>query len=93
MYYYSKMYSIHNNYSIAFKFVYKARNNVTGLAENTRLRPNAVLKSKNDCHFPDWHAFAKYFSKEILGVLNESHPRVFQAITLSFFIAFKARQS
>ena len=27
-----------------------------------------------------------------LGLLNESHPRVFQTITLSFFIAFKARQ-
>ena len=24
--------------------------------------------------------------------LKESHPRVFQTITLSFFIAFKARQ-
>ena len=27
-----------------------------------------------------------------LGLLNESHPRVFQTNTLSFFIAFKARQ-
>ena len=27
-----------------------------------------------------------------LGLLNESHPRVFQTITLSFSIAFKARQ-
>ena len=26
------------------------------------------------------------------GLLNESHPRVFQTITLSFFIAFKAKQ-
>ena len=30
--------------------------------------------------------------KVLLGLLNESHPRVFQTITLSFFIAFKARQ-
>ena len=30
--------------------------------------------------------------QKILGLLNESHPRVFQTITLSFLIAFKARQ-
>ena len=30
--------------------------------------------------------------KHITGLLNESHPRVFQTITLSFFIAFNSRQ-
>ena len=32
------------------------------------------------------------FSLKTMELLNESHPRVFQTITLSFFIAFKARQ-
>ena len=32
------------------------------------------------------------FEKKFSDHLNESHPRVFQTIILSFFIAFKARQ-
>ena len=39
----------------------------------------------------DFH-FVFFFLSIFLGLLNESHPRVFQTITLSFFIAFKARQ-
>ena len=42
------------------------------------------------------HVFFLRISKvalfQKLGLLNESHPRIFQTITLSFFIAFKARQ-
>ena len=33
-----------------------------------------------------------YALTQISGLLNESHPRVFQTNTLSFFIAFKVRQ-
>ena len=65
----------------------------TAYGFNNLGRYETVLKSKEiRINNPTSILARKYLSLDRLGLLNESHPRVFQTITLSFFIAFKARQ-
>ena len=73
---------------------YMMNNKIEDKIVNLRLtqlfRVQCTLKLKHNlaCLFRLIH----FTKQQFKGLLNESHPRVFQTITLSFSIAFKARQ-